>query len=157
MSHAHDELIGALIGLGGTITRAMDQIEGFVPCGNPAAVVLGGLATWGNGGVEDRDLEGCAEQARGFIQHVSEHRGVEACPVFDASELTDADRALIDGLAKAAVEASCYLMQGSYSDEINAYFYRALASIGKRDADEVAKATDFLPEANRRISQLTTE
>ncbi len=43
MSNSRDELTGALIGLGATITEAMNEIEGFIPCGNPATITNAGL------------------------------------------------------------------------------------------------------------------
>ena len=45
MKNENAQLAGALVGLGGTIYQAMDEIDGFVPCGHPATVVIDGLAS----------------------------------------------------------------------------------------------------------------
>ena len=45
MINENARLAGALVGLGGTISQAMDEIEDFIPCGHPAAVVIDGLAS----------------------------------------------------------------------------------------------------------------
>ena len=45
MNAQNAQLAGALVGLGATITQAMDEIEDFVPCGHPATVVIDGLSS----------------------------------------------------------------------------------------------------------------
>ena len=43
MNEIQNELAGATVALGATITAAMDDAPGFVPCGTPAQVVLDAL------------------------------------------------------------------------------------------------------------------
>ena len=70
------QLVNALAGLGSTITEAMDVIEGFVPCGHPALTVSNALVA-----LDADDNVALAQQletVEGFIDHVSENRGVAA-------------------------------------------------------------------------------
>ena len=66
------QLVNALVGLGSTITEAMDVIEGFVPCGHPALVVTGALNALTDG-ADEATLAEHVETVRGFIDHVSEN------------------------------------------------------------------------------------
>ena len=84
MSNSRDELTGALVGLGATITEAMNEIEGFIPCGNPATITNAGLVILKNPTSEEK-LVHQTEATKTFIEHVSEHRGVTAHDVADVS------------------------------------------------------------------------
>ena len=70
------QLVNALAGLGSTITEAMDVIEGFVPCGHPALTVSNALVALDAD--DDAALAQQFETVAGFIDHVSENRGVAA-------------------------------------------------------------------------------
>lgn len=70
------QLVNALAGLGSTITEAMDVIEGFVPCGHPALTVSNALVALDAD--DDAALAQQLETVEGFIDHVSENRGVAA-------------------------------------------------------------------------------
>ena len=70
------QLVNALAGLGSTITEAMDVIEGFVPCGHPALTVSNALVALDAN--DDVALAQQLETVEGFIDHVSENRGVAA-------------------------------------------------------------------------------
>lgn len=70
------QLVNALAGLGSTITEAMDVIEGFVPCGHPALTVSNALVALDVD--DDAALTQQLETVEGFIDHVSENRGVAA-------------------------------------------------------------------------------
>ena len=70
------KLVNALAGLGSTITEAMDVIEGFVPCGHPALTVSNALVALDAD--DDAALAQQLETVKGFIDHVSENRGVAA-------------------------------------------------------------------------------
>ena len=70
------QLVNALAGLGSTITEAMDVIEGFVPCGHPALTVSNALVALDAD--DDAALAQQLETVEGFIDHVSENRGVSA-------------------------------------------------------------------------------
>ena len=48
MNEIQNELAGATVALGATITAAMDDAPGFVPCGTPAQVVLDALNAAGS-------------------------------------------------------------------------------------------------------------
>ena len=47
MNEIQNELAGAAVALGATITAAMDDAPGFVPCGTPAQVVIDALVAAG--------------------------------------------------------------------------------------------------------------
>ena len=70
------QLVNALAGLGSTIIEAMDVIEGFVPCGHPALTVSNALVALDAD--DDAALAQQLETVEGFIDHVSENRGVAA-------------------------------------------------------------------------------
>ena len=131
------QLVNALVGLGSTITEAMDVIEGFVPCGHPALTVSNALVALDT--EDDAALAQQLETVEGFIDHVSENRGVTAH--HDASvELTGSKANLF-----AAIREVGTLMQtaGVKNTQLNEWVYRSLAALN--DSDE--KAADKLAEA----------
>lgn len=131
------QLVNALVGLGATITEAMDVIEGFVPCGHPALTVSNALVSLGTD--DDAALAQQLETVKGFIDHVSENRGVTAH--HDASvELTGSKANLF-----AAIREVGTLMQtaGVKNTQVNEWVYRSLAALN--DSDE--KAAEKLAEA----------
>lgn len=131
------QLVNALAGLGSTITEAMDVIEGFVPCGHPALTVSNALVALDAD--DDATLAQQLETVEGFIDHVSENRGVAAH--HDASvELTGSKANLF-----AAIREVGTLMQtaGVKNTQVNEWVYRSLAALN--DSDE--KAAEKLAEA----------
>ena len=131
------QLVNALVGLGATITEAMDVIEGFVPCEHPALTVSNALVALDAD--DDAGLTQQLETVEGFIDHVSENRGVTAH--HDAFvELAGPKADLL-----AAIREVGALMQtaGVKNTQVNEWVYRSLAALN--DSDE--KAADKLTEA----------
>ena len=131
------QLVNALVGLGATITEAMDVIEGFVPCGHPALTVSNALVAVDAD--DDAALAQQLETVAGFIDHVSENRGVTAHhDVF--VELVGPKADLF-----AAIREVGTLMQtgGVKNTQVNEWVYRSLAALN--DSDE--KAAEKLAEA----------
>ena len=132
-----EQLVNSLVGLGTTITEAMDVIEGFVPCGHPALTVSNALVALDAD--DDAALAQQLEAVEGFIDHVSENRGVAAHhDLFVALVGPKAD-------LLAAIREVGALMQtaGVKNTQVNEWVYRSLAALN--DSDE--KAADKLTEA----------
>ena len=132
-----EQLVDALVGLGATITEAMDVIEGFVPCGHPALTVSNALVALDT--EDDAALAQQLETVEGFIDHVSENRGVTAH--HDAFvELAGPKADLL-----AAIREVGALMQtaGVKNIKVNEWVYRSLAALN--DSDE--KAAEKLAES----------
>lgn len=131
------QLVNALVGLGATITEAMDVIEGFVPCGHPALTVSNALVALDT--EDDAALAQQLETVEGFIDHVSENRGVAAHHDLFV-ELVGPKADLF-----AAIREVGTLMQtaGVKNTQVNEWVYRSLAALN--DSDE--KAVDKLAEA----------
>ena len=132
-----EQLVDALVGLGATITEAMDVIEGFVPCGHPALTVSNALVSLGTD--DDAALAQQLETVEGFIDHVSENRGVAAHHDLFV-ELVGPKAELF-----AAIREVGTLMQtaGVKNTQVNEWVYRSLAALN--DSDE--KAAEKLAEA----------
>ena len=132
-----EQLVNALVGLGTTITEAMDVIEGFVPCGHPALTVSNALVALGTD--DDAALAQQLETVEGFIDHVSENRGVTAHHDLFV-ELVGSKANLF-----AAIREVGTLMQtaGVKNTQVNEWVYRSLAALN--DSDE--KAAEKLAEA----------
>ena len=131
------QLVNALAGLGSTITEAMDVIEGFVPCGHPALTVSNALVALDAD--DDAVLTQQFETVKGFIDHVSENRGVTAHhDVF--VELAGPKADLLVAIREVGT-----LMQtaGVKNTQVNEWVYRSLAALN--DSDE--KAVEKLAEA----------
>ncbi len=131
------QLVNALAGLGSTITEAMDVIEGFVPCGHPALTVSNALVALDVD--DDAVLTQQLETVKGFIDHVSENRGVTAHHDLFV-ELVGPKADLF-----AAIHEVGTLMQtaGVKNTQVNEWVYRSLAALN--DSDE--KAAEKLAEA----------
>lgn len=134
---AKQQLVNALAGLGSTITEAMDVIEGFVPCGHPALTVSNALVALGSD--DNSVLAQQLETVDGFIDHVSENRGVTAYHDLTV-ELVGPKADLF-----AAIREVGALMQtaGVKNTQVNEWVYRGLAALN--DSDE--KAAEKLAEA----------
>ena len=131
------QLVNALVGLGSTITEAMDVIEGFVPCGHPALTVSNALVALDTD--DDATLAEQLETVHGFIDHVSENRGVTAHHNVSV-ELAGPKADLF-----AAVREVGALMQtaGVKNTQVNEWVYRSLAALNTTDV----KAAEQLDEA----------
>ena len=127
------QLVDALAGLGSTITEAMDVIEGFVPCGHPALTVSNALVALDAD--DDAALAQQLETVEGFIDHVSENRGVTA---YHGVEGPKAD-------LFAAIREVGALMQtaGVKNTQVNEWVYRSLAALDSSDE----KAAEQLAES----------
>lgn len=132
-----EQLVDALVGLGATITEAMDVIEGFVPCGHPALTVSNALVALDAD--DDTALAQQLETVKGFIDHVSENRGVAAHHDLFV-ELVGPKADLF-----ATIREVGTLMQtaGVKNNQVNEWVYRSLAALN--DSDE--KAAEKLAEA----------
>ena len=129
------QLVNALVGLGSTITEAMDVIEGFVPCGHPALVVTGALTD----GADEATLAEHVETVRGFIDHVSENRGVTAHHDIELGELTGAKAELF---AEISAIANLTKTAGVKNTQVNEWLYRSLAALNQSDATAVDKLAE---------------
>ncbi len=139
MKTANIQLAGALVGLGGTITQAMNEIEDFIPCGHPAAVVIDGLAALESDLPEDVLAEKVAS-VKEFIQHVSEHRNVPAHEAADLSDLSGSREQLFEHIEDVA---RALKPKGGLHQNINAWLYRSLAAVESTSesvSDQLAQA-----------------
>lgn len=133
------QLVNALVGLGSTITEAMDVIEGFVPCGHPALVVTSALNALTDG-ANEATLAAHVETVRGFIDHVSENRGVTAHHDIELGELTGAKAELF---AEISAIANLTKTAGVKNTQVNEWLYRSLAALDSSDE----KAAEQLAES----------
>ena len=140
MKNENAQLAGALVGLGGTIYQAMDEIDGFVPCGHPATIVIDGLASL-QARLSDEELSKKTESVCGLIDHVSQKRGVPVHSVANVKEFSSSKKELLARLADIA----CQLQAKEATHQtINAWLYRGLAAL---EGDGNA-AMSMLAEAN---------
>lgn len=133
------QLVNALVCLGSTITEAMDVIEGFVPCGHPALVVTSALNALTDG-ADEATLAAHVETVRGFIDHVSENRGVTAHHDIELGELTGAKAELF---AEISAIANLTKTAGVKNTQVNEWLYRSLAALDSSDE----KAAEQLAES----------
>lgn len=133
------QLVNALVGLGSTITEAMDVIEGFVPCGHPALVVTGALNALTDG-ADEATLAEHVETVRGFIDHVSENRGVTAHHDIELGEPTGVKAELF---AEISAIANLTKTAGVKNTQVNEWLYRSLAALDSSDE----KAAEQLAES----------
>ena len=130
------QLVNALAGLGSTITEAMDVIEGFVPCGHPALTVSNALVALDVD--DDAVLTQQLETVKGFIDHVSENRGVTA----HHDVLVELAGPKADLLA--AIREVGALMQTAVvkNAQVNEWVYRSLAALNDSDEKVVEKLAE---------------
>ena len=132
MNEMQNELAGATVALGATITAAMDDAPGFVPCGTPAQVVLDALNAAG-AAEPAADLPQQVAQVRGFVEHVSGHRGVAAHAGTDVAALSPAGKQLLDALLAFAASANAEAL----SADATSWLYRSLAALETGDGEKV--------------------
>lgn len=140
MNEMQNELAGATVALGATITAAMDDVPGFVPCGTPAQVVLDALAAAGAAEPE-ADLAQRVAQVRGFVEHVSGHRGVPAHAGTDITALSPVGKQLLDALFSFAASANAE----SLSPDATSWLYRSLAALEGNDDEKVTAQLSAAP------------
>lgn len=131
------QLVNALVGLGATITEAVDVIEGFVPCGHPALTVSNALVALGT--EDDAALAQQLETVDSFIDHVSENRGVTA----HHDVLVELAGPKADLLAAIREVGALMQTAGVKNAQVNEWVYRSLAALN--DSNE--KAAEKLAEA----------
>lgn len=139
------QLVNALVGLGSTITEAMDVIEGFVPCGHPALVVTGALNALTDG-ADEATLAEHVETVRGFIDHVSENRGVTAHHDIELGEPTGVKAELF---AEISAIANLTKTAGVKNTQVNEWLYRSLAALDSSDekpAEQLAESPTIKAE-----------
>ncbi|MEE8703973.1 MAG: hypothetical protein SOH58_03035 [Olsenella sp.] len=134
MNDLQNELAGATVALGATITAAMDDVPGFVPCGTPSQVVTGALVATG-ADEAPADLAARVQQVHGFVDHVADHRGVEPHADTDVTALSPAGRQLLEALLGFSASADA---DGVTPDEAE-WLYRSLAAVESGD-DERSNA-----------------
>lgn len=139
------QLVNALVGLGSTITEAMDVIEDFVPCGHPALTVSNALVALDAD--DDAGLTQQLETVKGFIDHVSENRGVTAHHDV-LVELAGPKANLF-----AAIREVVALMQtaGVKNTQVNEWIYRSLAALDSSD-EKVAEQLAESPAIKTALS-----
>lgn len=148
MSDPSIVLANALIGLGGTITNAMNDDPSFVPCGRPAAFVMGNLAALGEN-LPDAEFAARAQQTAALAEHVSDHHGARLASPY-AGELTPVKRELLNSLIELTGITLASLEGGAFSPEINAYLYRSLAALAVDDdaaTAQLAQLADITAKA----------
>ena len=144
VAKAQDELVAELVGLGTTMTAAMEALPGFVPCGHAFGVVIEGLNA-SAGHFEPDYVHQLAEAVRARNEHVSDHRGVPqgspvdvraqlaAAPEGDASALMRAQLLVsLQGVAPYAMRA---MELGVMSDDVDVALAKGLAVLGRDDVD----------------------
>ena len=143
VAQAQDELVAELVGLGTTMSAAMDALPGFVPCGHAFGVVVEGLAA-SAGHVAPEDVRQLTEAVHARSEHVSDHRGVPQGAAVDvraqlaaapADDQVAAMRAQLlvslQGIAPYALRA---MELGVMSDDVDVALARGLAALGRADA-----------------------
>ena len=136
MNAQNAQLAGALIGLGATITQAMDEIEDFVPCGHPASIVIDCLSSL-DASLSDEQRSEQLDTVTNLINHVSEKRGVPAHSIVDIDAIGGIKTKLLGELqdvATAIKETTNLDHQG-----VNAWIYRSLAAIETNGTLEAAE------------------
>ncbi|MGN0287037.1 MAG: hypothetical protein ACI4B6_05145 [Atopobiaceae bacterium] len=137
MSEQKNLLAGSVIALGATITEAMDDAPGFVPCGTPAQVILNAINTYAT--ADDAAAEQTAQQVTGFVGHVSEHRGVTAHETADVEQLSDQQKELAQKVLDLAKVATADTMDPQQTE----WLYRALGAL----EPSATTAADLLAQA----------
>lgn len=139
-----DQLLAELVGLGSTMSAAMDANPGFVPCGHAFGELVVGLYATVACDDEARLAE-LVEAVRARSEHVSDHRGVPAGAAVNvraaiaAAAPAEGDEAMAAGM-KAQLLASIQgtsahvlraMEQGRMDDEVNVLLANALRALGE--------------------------
>ena len=132
MDNATATLANALIGLGRTITNAMNDDPEFVPCGRPAGIVMGNVAALGQN-LSDEEYAARAQQVLALMEHVGDHHGAQVAGTYEG-ELTQVKTSLLDSLIELTDLTLPALEAGAFAPDVNAFFYRSLAALAADDA-----------------------
>lgn len=140
VARCQDELVAELVGLGATMSAAMDALPGFVPCGHAFGVVIEGLNA-SAGHFDPAYIRQLTEAVRARSEHVSDHRGVPQGKVVDVrSALGSQDRIaamraqLLVSLQGIAPHAMRAMELGVMSDDVDVVLARGLAALGNGEA-----------------------
>ena len=127
-----------------TKQQLVNALAGFVPCGHPALTVSNALVALDTD--DDAALAQQLETVEGFIDHVSENRGVPAYHDIEV-ELAGPKADLL-----AAIREVGALMQtaGVKNTQVNEWVYRSLAALNSSDE----KAAEQLAESHAIKAEL---
>lgn len=128
MNEQQKQLAGNIVALGATITEAMDDCPGFVPCGTPAQITLDAIATLNAD--DDAEIARETQTVAGFVQHVAGHRGVRAHEPADVSNLSATQQQLVQKIAEFATGSN----GSEVTPEQSSWLYRSLAAFEHDDA-----------------------
>lgn len=123
MNEQQNRVAGLIVALGATITAAMDDVPGFVPCGTPTQVILSAISA-----VEKGDESELAQQEQtlgDFIQHVAGHRGVTPHDAANLEHLTPEQQQTAQRVRDFAATANA----AKVTPETASKLYRDLASL----------------------------
>lgn len=123
MNEQQKRVAGLIVALGGTITAAMDDAPGFVPCGTPTQVILSAISTLEKG--NETELAQEEQTLEGFIQHVAGHRGVTPHTTANLEHLTPAQEQVVQHIRDFAATADAE----NVTPESASSLYRDLASL----------------------------
>lgn len=122
MNKQQNQLAGTIVALGATITEAMDDCPGFVPCGTPTQVIVNAINALGSDNPDELTQQ--TQTVAGFVQHVAGHRGVSAHAAADVSNLSQNQQQLAQEITDFAAKAN---VATTTPDEAT-WLYRSLAS-----------------------------
>ncbi|MCI1998714.1 MAG: hypothetical protein LKJ49_08775 [Olsenella sp.] len=142
MTSLQNELAHATIALGSTITAAMDDVPGFVPCGTPAQVVTDALRA-ASAPKEPAGISEQIDQVRGFVEHVAGHRAVPAHEGADPSALSADGSRLLDVLFGFASSP----LASEPSPQQTEWLYRSLGALESGSDDAIRAMLDAEPKA----------
>lgn len=123
MNAQQNRVAGLIVALGATITAAMDDAPGFVPCGTPTQVILSAISTVERG--NDAELAQEEQTLENFIQHVAGHRGVAPHAAANLEHLTPEQQQTVQRIREFAANAD----PNSVTPETASSLYRDLASL----------------------------
>jgi hypothetical protein len=142
MTSLQNELANATIALGATITAAMDDVPGFVPCGTPAQVVTDALRA-ASAPEESAGISEQVDQVRSFVEHVAGHRAVPAHEGTDPAELSADGSKLLDALFGFASSP----LASEPSPQQTEWLYRSLGALESGSDDAIRAMLDGEPKA----------
>ena len=151
MNKENIALAGALVGLGGTITNAMNADPEFVPCGRPAGIVMTNVAAL-DATMPASELNERVMQVLALMEHVGEHHGATVAGAYDASALSPVKESLLGALIELTGAALPALERGVNDREVSAYFYRSLAAVAADDAaaeGQLSKLSSIMERAQQ--------
>lgn len=123
MNDQQSQLAGTIVALGATITEAMDDCPGFVPCGTPTQVIVRAINTLGS--EDPHELAQQTQTVAGFVQHVAGHRGVHAHAAADVTNLPQDQQQLMQEMLDFASKTDV----ADITPDKAAWLYRSLASL----------------------------